>query len=321
MKGGCMHLIDLHCDTASKLYEHPESSLARNDFSVDLEAFAALGSVAQVFALFINQEQDSGPADTAFAMLARIKKEVERNNAAIAVADTTSELRRNTAAGKHSALFAIEEGAAIEGSLETLARFYEQGVRFITLTWNYPNEIGFPHGEEHGYKGLTPFGLSVVEAMNRMGMIIDVSHLSDAGFWDVARHSAKPFMATHSNCRALCNHTRNLDDRQIRALADKGGVMGICVVKNFLLEGADEGRLAAMAAHIRHAENIGGIDVIAIGTDFDGTFTNEEVRRTDDLNKLAPLLKKAGYTEDALEKIFWKNALRVLDDVLVSSSA
>lgn len=311
-----MKLIDLHCDTVLHLHKNPERCLRKNDLAVDLETLAAVDSMAQVFALFIDQQKVTGFASTAFAMLDILRGELEKNSDAIAWAGSGDDIRRNQAEGKRSALIAIEEGGVLEGSLDTLRAFYDRGVRLITLTWNYPNEIGFPHGEEHGHKGLTPFGLSLLAEMDALGMIADVSHLSEGGFWDVAKHVRKSFMATHSNCRALRDHTRNLRDEQIRALADKGGVMGIAIARKFLLEGDDVGRIEAMVAHVRHAEKVGGIDVVAIGTDFDGTATNEELRRLDDLNRLEPLLRKAGYTDDKLERIYWKNAMRVFDEVL-----
>lgn len=315
-----MNLIDLHCDTAAKLLRDPALSLAANTLSVDLDALEKAGSMAQVFALFINMEKTPSRAGTAFAMLDRLKSQLEANADRIAWAGCGKDIRANSEAGKLSALISLEEGGIIEGSLETLRAFYEGGARLLTLSWNHPNELCFPHGKEHGHKGLTSFGLDVLEEMNRLGMIADVSHMSEAGFRDVARHCKTAFMATHSNCRALCGHTRNLTDGQIRSLADKGGVMGICVVRNFLLDGdgdgGDEGRVEAFAAHVRHAHAVGGLDVVAVGTDFDGTAVNHEFSRIDDVAKVEPLLRQAGFTTDMLERIYWRNALRVIDDVL-----
>jgi membrane dipeptidase len=311
-----MKLIDLHCDTAYKLLQDPVRTLARNDLAVDLDALENVRSMAQVFALFVDQGKTASPAGTAHAMLDRLRAELEANGDRIAFAGNGAAIRENEKAGRMSALVGMEEGGALEGSLDALRAFYAKGVRFITLTWNYPNEIGFPHGAEYGQKGLTPFGLELLAELDRLGVIADVSHLSEGGFRDVAERAQGPFMATHSNCRALKDHTRNLTDAQIRVLADKGGVMGLCVAKNFLLEGEDSGRLEAMVRHIEHARNAGGIDVLAIGGDFDGTALNHELRRIDDLNKLEPLLRKAGYTDGMLERIYWQNALRVIDAVL-----
>jgi Zn-dependent dipeptidase, microsomal dipeptidase homolog len=312
-----MKLIDLHCDTAMKMMEDPTQHLAKNSLSIDLEKLAQAESMAQVFAIFIDLETiKESPIKAGFAMLDHFWKELEQNADKIKFAANGGEIRTNEMQGKKSALLAIEEGAVLEGQMGNLHGFYRQGVRFITLTWNYPNEIGFPHGKEHGAKGLTPFGLEVVEEMNRIGMMVDVSHLSEGGFWDVCKNSKTPFMATHSNCQALKDHTRNLTDDQIRGLAEKGGVMGISVVKNFLMEGEDDGRLEAMVNHIRHAHKVGGIDVVSIGTDFDGTSTNHEFSTIGDLQKLTKRLQEVGYSEDELEKIYWRNALRVINQVL-----
>ena len=148
-------------------------------------------------------------------------------------------------------------------------------------------------------------------------MLVDVSHLSEGGFWDVVKHSKAPFMASHSNCRTLREHTRNLTDEQIRTLSDRGGVMGISVVASFLNDPTlNSNRIDDMVRHINHAYQIGGLDVIAIGTDFDGTVAGKELSRIDEMYRLADALKKAGYKEDAIEKIWWKNALRVIDEVL-----
>jgi membrane dipeptidase len=311
-----MKLIDLHCDTAMKLLQNPAISLAKNDLSIDLEKLDRAHSLAQVFALYVNRETTGSCFTTGWAMLGRLKAELAANSGQIAWAGNGAGVLANEKSGKKTAMIAIEEGGVLEGTMENLYAFYKEGVRFITLTWNYPNEVGFPHGEEHGHKGLTPFGLDLLGEMDRLGLIADVSHLSEGGFWDVARTCKGPFMATHSNCRALKDHTRNLTDTQIRALADKGGVMGLGIVKNFLMEGEDDGRIDAMVAHIRHAHKIGGLDALAIGTDFDGTSTNHEFRFIDDLNKVEPRLRAAGYTDGQLEKIYWKNALRVMNEVL-----
>ncbi len=145
-----------------------------------------------------------------------------------------------------SALLTLEEGAVCEGSMEKLHAFYDRGVRMMTLTWNFPNEIGFPniHMPENGgepdftvpetERGLTEFGFDLIEEMQRIGMIVDVSHLSDAGFYDVASHAKKPFVASHSDARSVCRAVRNLTDDMIRTLAEKGGVTGLNYCADFL---------------------------------------------------------------------------------------
>jgi membrane dipeptidase len=184
------------------------------------------------------------------------------------------------------------------------------------LTWNFPNEIGYPNCEkQYMDKGLTPFGQEVVHEMNRLGMIIDTSHLSDAGFYDVAKLSTKPFVASHSNARAVCGHTRNLTDDMIKLLSDKGGVMGINFEKSFL-GGNDVSRVEDMIKHIRHIVSVGGIGVAAIGTDFDGISPSREIDNIGEMYKLYDGLKASRFSEDDIDRIFFKNAMRVIKDVM-----
>ena len=222
----------------------------------------------------------------------------------------------NDRIGKLSAIITIEEGGAIKGKLQNLRNFYRLGVRLITLTWNYPNEIGYPSCmPEHMDKGLTPFGEEVVHEMNKLGMLIDVSHLSDGGFHDVARLSTKPCVASHSNARALCPHTRNLTDDMIKVLSNKGGVMGINFEREFL-GNRDISTVEEMVNHIKHIRNVGGIEVIAIGTDYDGINQQLEIENMGQISKLILGLQNNGFNEEEIEKIFYKNALRVIKDVL-----
>lgn len=215
-----------------------------------------------------------------------------------------------------SALLAIEEGAVLEGNIENLEKFYDLGVRMITLTWNHENEIGYPHIKpENANKGLKSFGIEVVENMNDLGMIVDVSHLSDAGFYDVAKVSTKPFIATHSNSREMTKHSRNLTDEMIKILANAGGVTGINFCSAFIGE-TPMTMISDMVRHIKHMRNIGGIDVIALGSDFDGIESPVEIKNSSEMNKLAIQLEKEGFKVDEIEKIFYKNALRVIKDVM-----
>ena len=152
--------------------------------------------------------------------------------------------------------------------------------------------------------------------MNNLGMIIDVSHLSDGGFYDVSKNSRKPFVASHSNARAISNHPRNLTDDMIRTLALSGGVMGINFEKHFLGHN-NLSRIEDMLAHIQHIKNIGGIDCISLGTDFDGISNKGlEVKNIGEIEKLSMALSKNNFSEEEIEKIFYKNALRVIKEVL-----
>jgi membrane dipeptidase len=242
---------------------------------------------------------------------------VEKNSTEIALATNYNDLMDNMNKGIISAFLTIEEGGVLKGKIEQLRNFYRLGVRLITLTWNFPNELGFPNkNKEDRNKGLTSFGREVVSEMNTLGMIIDVSHLSDGGFYDVAKYSKKPFVASHSNARAISNHPRNLTDDMIRILAEKGGIMGINFEKYFL--GHNElSRIQDMISHIEHIKKVGGIDCISIGTDFDGIGNQGlEIKNIGEVEKLSIALSKNNFSEEEIDKIFYKNAIRVIKEVL-----
>ena len=312
-----MRLIDLHCDTIMKLMEDRDRlELRKNDFSVDIEKLRKGNSLAQFFALYIDLENDGDPLERCLAMADKFYLELEKNRNDMALALNYDDIIKNDREGKISALLTIEEGAALKGQLHNLRIFHKLGIRLITLTWNFPNEIGYPnYGGEHESKGLTDFGQEVVSEMNRLGMLIDVSHLSDGGFYDVARLSSKPFVASHSNARVAKNHPRNLTDDMIRVLAEKGGVTGINFAGSFL--GVDKrSRVSDMVRHIQHIKNVGGIDVLALGSDYDGITPNLEMENYGEVEKLISALKKSSFSEDEIEKILFKNALRVIKEVL-----
>jgi membrane dipeptidase len=312
-----MRLIDFHCDTILRLMENKEHfELRKNNFSVDIEKLIRGKSLAQFFALFIELEQDSEPLKTCLEMSDKFYTELEKNSEEIAFAKNYEDIMKNSADGKISALLTIEEGGALEGKMYNLRTMYRLGVRLITLLWNTPNEIGYPNfSSDYREKGLTDFGKELVCEMNGLGMIIDVSHMSDGGFYDVVELSSKPFIASHSNARAVTDHPRNLTDEMIKVLANKGGLMGINFEKSFLGT-ADISRVDDMIAHIKHIKNVGGIDVIGIGSDFDGISPNLEINNIGEIGKLVKGLQTNGFSEYEIEKIMYKNALRVIKDIL-----
>lgn len=164
--------------------------------------------------------------------------------------------------------------------------------------------------------GLKPFGFEVIERMNELGMVIDVSHLSDGGFWDVIRTSKTPIVASHSNARSLCNHPRNLTDEMIKALAEKGGVASVNFYPYFLHPSGKAG-IEEIICHVNHLVNIGGIESVAIGTDFDG-FDDGELKLTHvrQMEQLWNALKKSGFSEFQIDKIWSGNALRVIKEIM-----
>ena len=313
-----MKLIDLHCDTIYRIFnEDKKASLADNNFHVDLNKLAKSSSIAQFFALFLDLEEiNASPLEHTLAMLDRFYQELEENQNKIKLTRNYEELVKNKEDGIISAFLTIEEGEALQESLANLRNFYRLGVRLITLTWNYPNAIGYPNvKEEYRSKGLSTFGKEVVYEMNKLGMLIDVSHLSDQGFYDIAKLSTKPFIASHSNSRSLKDHSRNLSDEMIQVLAAQGGIIGINFSSNFLAD-KEISKVIDIVKHIKHIHQIGGINSIALGSDFDGIDCELEIESIAKMDMLCSALKKAQFSEDDIEKIFYKNAERVIKEVL-----
>jgi membrane dipeptidase len=312
-----MQIIDLHCDTISCFMEACEhTSLRRNNLSVDIDKLQAGQALAQFFALYVNKEKHHDPFEHCLLMLDRFYQELAQNTDVIQLACSYSDLCDAMTQKKIAAFLTIEEGGVLKGKIEYLRIVHRLGVRLITLTWNYPNEIGFPNCEEnYCHRGLTEFGQEVVQEMNRLGMIIDVSHLSDQGFYDVARLSAKPFTASHSNARSMTNHPRNLTDDMIKTLANKGGVMGLNFANRFLGV-SPTSQIGDMVRHLNHIRNVGGADVLAMGTDFDGIERQLEIETIGEIGKLTDALQKAHWSNEDIEKLFYKNALRFIQEVL-----
>ncbi|VBB06630.1 metal-dependent hydrolase [Lucifera butyrica] len=312
-----MPIIDLHCDTVLLLMADKNTlQLRQNDFCVDVEKLKQASSMAQFFALFVDLQKTDNALETCLEMADTFYAQLEKNQDALRWAGNYRDLLENKRQNKISAFLTIEEGGVLRGQLHHLRNFYHLGVRLITLTWNYPNEIGYPNKEaQYRSRGLTPFGKEVVREMNRLGMLIDVSHLSDQGFYDVAALSTQPFVASHSNARTVQDHPRNLTDDMIRVLAEKGGVMGINFERTFL-GNSEISRVEDMVRHIKHIRQVGGIDVIALGTDFDGIEPVCEVSHIGEIGKLEQGLRSAGFAESDIEKICHNNAERVIRNVL-----
>lgn len=309
-----MNYIDFHCDTASRMF-YKNRELFRNEYSVDIEKMEAGECLAQFFAMFINKKDLESPLRTASDMIDNFHKELYKNKDYIKLASDYKTLMENRSSKKISAFLTIEEGEALEGNISNLKFFHDKGVRLITLTWNYENSIGFPHSmKDKASLGLKDFGKDLVQAMNHYKMLIDVSHLNDGGFNDVLRISDYPVVASHSNSRTVKGNSRNLDDDMIRKLADRGGLMGLNFCSEFMGENKTTS-IEDIKNHIRHIRNVGGIDVLALGSDFDGISNQVEIQNVSEMDKLHQALKEE-LSEDDIEKIYYKNALRLIRDVL-----
>ena len=316
-----MKIIDLHCDTIKKIYELQEENLYENSYSVDIKKLISGEVDAQFFAMFLDkgwiEEQKLDIYEYTKKFYKVFAKELEENQEYIKLAKNHSDLKANREKGILSAFLTIEEGHFIEGKIERLEEFYNLGLRLITLTWNYENCIGYPNSydENDMKKGLKDFGFQVVEKMNELGMIIDVSHLSDGGFYDCVKNSKKPVIASHSNARTITNVPRNLSDEMMGLLADKGGIMGLNFCPHFLGEG-ETSRVEDMIRHVKHIKNKAGIDALALGSDFDGIEGELEISNIGEINKLIMALDRSGFKTGEIEKISYLNAERIIKECL-----
>lgn len=310
-----MNSIDLHCDTASRiLYEN--LNLKNSICKVDIEKLKKSKALAQVFAYFIELDLVENPYEEFIKMNKRLIQELEKNKEDIELVTNLVELEKVNKAGKIGAMLSIEEGEVLEGKVERVEEIYNLGIRFVTLTWNFKNSIGYPNaGFKFKDKGLTEKGKEIVEEMERFGIIPDCSHLSDGGFYDLIDICKKPFVATHSNARAITNHPRNLTDDMIRKLANKGGVMGLNFCSAFIGT-EDVSTVESMVRHLKHIKNIGGSDILALGTDYDGIGNEVEIKNIGEIGILRDVLLKEGFTNTEIDKLYNLNVKRIMKDCL-----
>lgn len=324
-----MKILDMHCDTLGiAMRDYENFSLLKNEASVDFQKMQKGNYMGQFFAMFLPPRQFAErmgrtlPEDDEMIriMSSTLYRELEKHSDLIAFAGNAADLEKNNKDGKMSAFLTIEDGRSVEGSFEKLQGYYDLGVRLISLTWNYANCFGSPNSldKEVMNTGLTQFGKEAIEWMNDKGMIVDVSHLSDGGFFDVAKLSKKPFVASHSNCRALSNHQRNLTDEMIPLMANAGGVAGINFAPAFLAEDitSKDSLVSDMVRHIKHFVKVGGIECVGMGSDFDGIGGNLEVKDASMMQMIFEALRKEGFSEDQIEKIAYTNVLRVIKETL-----
>jgi membrane dipeptidase len=315
-----MFICDCHCDTLTELY-NKNASLYENEQHFDIKRQIALGGGLQFCAIYVPTEvfRYQGGLRYTLCLLDKYNQEIKKlhENGIDVLQVRTAEDAGNVLKHKAATLLAIEEGGAIDGSLEALRCLYELGVRAMTLTWSNRNDIADGINEEATGSGLTLFGKQVVAEMNRLGMLVDVSHISTAGFWSVIETSTKPIIATHSNAKSLCPHPRNLNDEQIKALAQNGGLAGITFAGQFLEEDWRNACIESVYKHIDYMLNlIGNDDHIGFGSDFDGiSHPPYNIQGVQDYKPLIEYLSKY-YSDETINKITHQNVINLLQKVL-----
>lgn len=314
-----MRIIDMHCDTLIEGWRKPERSFYDGDTSINLKLLKENGSLLQFFAMYLsrNEMKTMDSYDILKGIYGYYQTQMEKYSDIIKPVYSAQDVLENEKKGLLSSLLTVEDGVFIDGKIERVQEVYDMGVRLITLMWNFENSVGFPCSDdpEAHLKGLKPFGIEVVEKMNELGIIIDVSHMSEGGFYDVARYSKKPFVASHSCARALCNHRRNLTDDQLKTLGNAGGIAGVNFECSFLKEGSNCATYDQIIEHLLYMKDKAGIDAVGFGSDFDGIEDNGELVNYSGFKTLLERME-GKFTYDEIDKICRENALRVIKDVI-----
>ena len=325
---------DMHCDTLYRMRladkEGTPVSFDSNRFMIDLERMKKGRYLLQCLACYVDLAQDgAAPLNACLELIDLYYHILEEYQDDLMQIKSPGDIRQLMSSNKIGTMLTVEEGAVCLDSPAVLRNLYRLGVRMMTLTWNFENGLASPNhvGSEStswtgdiNQKGLKEKGIAFLEEMERLHMIVDVSHLSDGGFYDVARYTKRPFAASHSNARSLCPHVRNLTDDMIRIIAGRGGVIGLNFCGDFLFPGTDRTHVISavsdMVLHIRHIIRTGGEDVLALGTDFDGISGELELAGAQDMPLLADALEKEGFSEKLIDKIFFGNAMRFFSENL-----
>lgn len=301
-----MRFFDLHCDTITKCQED-DRDLLNNDFHISLSKGFKYWPWIQCFAIFIPDKVRGNQACRLFEdCFHKFKEEIRKNSDVILNCKNLTDLEECKLSKKCGAILTVEGGAVLNGDIDRLKYLNECGVKVITLTWNGKCDIGDGVGVNNA-NGITEFGKKVIEKMNELDIIVDVSHASDKLFYDVASLSKKPFIATHSNSRTICEHERNLNDEQFKVIKSIGGIVGINLCKSFLSKN-EKVEMDDIYKHIEYFLSLGGENVISIGADFDGADIPECVHDIEGIEKIFEYLLMHNYSEKLLDKIFFNNA-------------
>ena len=337
-------LIDTHNDVTSTTLRGFDIGEPSTKTHTDIARLRQGGVGAQFFAVYVAADyaRTNQSAHRALEMIDTVRHDIiARYPKDFVLATTADEIEAAHKQGKIAALMGIEGGHAIEDSLRLLRDFYALGIRYMTLTHTNTNGWADSSADKPKHNGLSPLGKDVIREMNRLGMMVDISHVADKTFWDALEVSQAPLIASHSSCRALADVPRNMTDEMIRGLAKKGGIIQINFNCGFLTNAAAKGEaalekklgkgdeaalvkayasgeiqratLADVVAHIDHAVKIGGVDAVGLGSDFDGVPCTPA--GLDDVSKFPSLtraLLEKGYTAGDVRKIYGANVLRVM---------
>lgn len=300
-----MDFFDLHCDTITSAMQR-SVDLTNDHLDISFPVNVEIKRHCQCFAIFCPDTIKGEDAFNYYTMakhyfidqLAEYPQYFEQVH-------TADDIDRISNEGKTAAILTVEGGRVLGGKIERLGKLREDGVKMMTLTWNGENEIG--KGSIEQSFGLKPFGIDLIKEMERIGMIIDVSHLSDAGLEDVLKNVDCAFAASHSNLRSVCNHRRNLTDEYFKEIIRRKGIVGINFYKAFLNENEEQASPDDIVKHIEKMLLLGGENTVCMGSDYDGCDVVDGIKKLNDIPKIYNLISKE-FGKELAEKIFWKNA-------------
>lgn len=302
-------IFDAHCDTLSAFFENKQSLTVSNGM-VKFDYLKSYSAYLQIFACFVD-DNEHFPLEKVLNQSEIFRNESEKG--CFVTVQNKQDIQNIFSQNKIGGMLSLENGTALSGKIENLYLLYNQGFRMIGLTWNGDNSLA--SGIYGSGGGLTEFGTNVVEHADKLGMAIDLSHISERGFWDVLDVCKKPVVVSHSNARKICNHPRNLTNEQIVSLIKRKGFIGINFYPPFVSDG--ECGIKDVIKHVEHVCSLGGENAVGIGSDFDGI--KSAVKGIDNANKIYLLLdemKKLGYSDKLIRQFSHKNLVDVFARVL-----
>ena len=327
--------LDTHCDTPMFFPQGIHFACRDPKILVDLHKMSEGRQDATIMVAYIPQKDplpsltpapktplalrrgvggEVGPKTYADSIFNEIEAIVAKHSDAVRIARTPADLWANKQESRKSIMLGIENGRAIEGRLDYLRHFAQRGIVYMTLCHNGDNDICDSARGTQTHGGVSAFGREVIKEMNRLGIMVDLSHAAESSFYDALQLSETPIVCSHSSCRALCDHPRNLTDEQMRALAQKGGVMQVTLYNGFLVKDGQATIDDAMR-HLQHAIDVMGIDHVGLGTDFDGDGGICGLESSSELLHFTQQLLKRGYSEQDIQKLWGGNFLRVMEEV------
>ena len=319
-----MLTLDTHCDTPMKFDQQVRFDCRDSRILVDLHKMAEGRLDATIMVAYLRQlERDKAGLDAAFAKADRLLTEIEtmvaQNTKDVAIAYTPDDLYCLKREGKHALMLGIENGYALGDDANRVEYFRRRGVVYMTLCHNGDNNLCDSARGNHEHGGLSDFGRTVISEMNRVGMMVDLSHAAESSFFQAIEVSRTPIVCSHSSARALCDHPRNLTDEQLRVLAASGGVAQVCLYDGFLRKEGGA-TIDDAVCHIRHMVEVAGIDHVGIGTDFDGDGGIIGCADASEIINLTRRLRAGGFAEEEIEKLWGGNFLRVMREVQAVSN-